>query len=203
MRTMNEDKIERLIEFIKQYARDNNGTSPSLSDIMKYMDMSKSTAYRYILELERRGFVSYSGKKTLEIDLQRKMKSGFRKVPLVGEIICGSPDEQEEYISEYLALPEDWLDGDCFLLKAYGDSMIDIGIEKNDLILVKRCETAADGQVVVALTENGNTLKRLFWEANVPRLHAENKGYSPENVDFYPKSLTIQGIALKVIKNIK
>jgi repressor LexA len=170
---------------------------------MKYMDMSKSTAYRYILELERRGVVSYSGKKTLEIDLQRKMKSGFRKVPLVGEIICGSPDEQEEYISEYLALPEDWLDGDCFLLKAYGDSMIDIGIEKNDLILVKRCETAADGQVVVALTENGNTLKRLFWEGNVPRLHAENKGYSPENVDFYPKSLTIQGIALKVIKNIK
>ena len=203
MRTMNVDKIERLAEFIKQYARDNNGTSPSLSDIMKYMDMSKSTAYRYILELERRGFVSYSGKKTLEIDLQRKMKSGFRKVPLVGEIICGSPDEQEEYISEYLALPEDWLDGDCFLLKAYGDSMIDIGIEKNDLILVKRCETAGDGQVVVALTENGNTLKRLFWEGNVPRLHAENKSYSPENVDFYPKSLTIQGIALKVIKNIK
>ena len=118
MRTMNVDKIERLAEFIKQYARDNNGTSPSLSDIMKYMDMSKSTAYRYILELERRGVVSYSGKKTLEIDLQRKMKSGFRKVPLVGEIICGSPDEQEEYISEYLALPEDWLDGDCFLLKA-------------------------------------------------------------------------------------
>ena len=203
MRTMNEDKIERLAEFIKQYARDNNGTSPSLSDIMKHMDMSKSTAYRYILELERRGAVSYSGKKTLEIDLQRKMKSGFRKVPLVGEIICGSPDEQEEYISEYLALPEDWLDGDCFLLKAYGDSMIDIGIEKNDLILVKRCETAGDGQVVVALTENGNTLKRLFWEGNVPRLHAENKNYSPENVDFYPKSLTIQGIALKVIKNIK
>ncbi len=203
MRTMNEDKIERLTEFIKQYARDNNGTSPSLSDIMKYMDMSKSTAYRYILELERRGIVSYSGKKTLETDLQRKMKSGFRKVPLVGEIICGSPDEQEEYISEYLALPEDWLDGDCFLLKAYGDSMIDIGIEKNDLILVKRCETAADGQVVVALTENGNTLKRLFWEGNVPRLHAENRSFSPENVDFYPKSLTIQGIALKVIKNIR
>lgn len=203
MRTMNVDKIERLAEFIKQYARDNNGTSPSLSDIMKYMDMSKSTAYRYILELERRGVVSYSGKKTLEIDLQRKMKLGFRKVPLVGEIICGSPDEQEEYISEYLALPEDWLDGDCFLLKAYGDSMIDIGIEKNDLILVKRCETAGDGQVVVALTENGNTLKRLFWEGNVPRLHAENKSYSPENVDFYPKSLTIQGIALKVIKNIR
>ena len=81
--------------------------------------------------------------------------------------------------------------------------MIDIGIEKDDLILVKRAETAESGDVVVALTENGNTLKRLFWEGNKPRLHAENKTYKPKDVDIYPESLTIQGIALKVIKNIR
>ena len=203
MRTMNQEKIERLAGFINQYARDNNGSSPRLSEIMEYMSMSKSTAYRYILELEKRGLVSYCGKKTLETELQRKMRCGFKRIPIVGRIVCGSPDEQEEHVSGYLAIPEEWLDGECFLLRAYGDSMIDIGIEKDDLILVKRTETAENGEVVIALTENGNTLKRLFWENGKPRLHAENKTYDPKDVDIYPQTLTIQGIALKVIKNIK
>ena len=203
MRTMNQEKIERLAGFINQYARDNNGSSPRLSEIMKYMSMSKSTAYRYILELEKRGLVSYCGKKTLETELQRKMRCGVKRIPIVGRIVCGSPDEQEEHVSGYLAIPEEWLDGECFLLRAYGDSMIDIGIEKDDLILVKRTETAENGEVVIALTENGNTLKRLFWENGKSRLHAENKTYDPKDVDIYPQTLTIQGIALKVIKNIK
>ena len=202
MRTMNQEKIERLADFINQYARDNNGSSPSLSEIMEYMGMSKATAYRYILELEKRGIVSYSGKKTLETELQRKMRCGFNRIPIIGQIVCGSPDEQEEYVSGYLAIPEEWIDGECFLLRAYGDSMIDIGIEKDDLILVKKTETAENGAVVVALTEDGNTLKRLFWEDGRPRLHAENKRYKTKYRDIYPQSLTIQGVALKVVKDI-
>ena len=199
---MNQDKVERLAGFINQYARDNNGVAPSLSAIMEYMSMSRSTAYRYILELEKQGLVSYSGKNTLETELQRKMRCGFKRIPVIGQIVCGSPEELEELISGYLAVPEEWVDGECFLLRAYGDSMIDIGIEKDDLILVKRTCTAENGDVVVALTEDGNTLKRLFWEDDRPRLHAENKRYKPKNRDIYPKALSIQGIALKVIKDI-
>ena len=203
MRVMSEEKLQKLAEFIKQYARDNNGASPGLSDIMDHMGMVKSTAYRYILELERRGVVSYSGKRTLESEQQRKMKCGFRRIPRVGRMICGTPDEQEEYITGYLAVPEEWIDGECFLLEAYGDSMVDIGVDEGDLILVKKAETADSGDVVVALTENGNTLKRLFWENGRPRLHAENKTYDEKRADIYPKELTIQGIALKVIKDIR
>ncbi len=202
MRTMDQEKVKKLTEFINQYARDNNGSSPSLSAIMEYMGMSRSTAYRYILELEKRGLVSYSGKNTLQTKLQCKMRCGFKRIPIIGQIVCGSPDEQEEHISHYLAIPEEWIEGECFLLRAYGDSMIDIGIEKGDFILVKKTCTAEDGEVVVALTEEGNTLKRLFWEDGHPRLHAENKRYKPKNRDIYPKSLTIQGVALKVIKDI-
>jgi len=202
MRIMNQEKLERLSAFIKQYARDNNGSSPSLSEIMEYMSMSKATAYRYILELEKQGVVSYSGKKTLETELQRKMRCDFKRIPIIGQIICGSPEEQEEFVDGYLAIPEDWIDGECFLLRAYGDSMIDIGIDKDDLILVKKACSADDGAVVVALTEKGNTLKRLFWDNGRPRLHAENKKYSKKQQDIYPNELTIQGIALKVIKNI-
>ena len=202
MRAMNEEYIEKLAEFIKQYARENNGEAPRLIDIMSYMNMAKATAYRYILELEKRGIVSYSGKKTLESPLQKKMRCDFRRVPIVGMVICGTPDEQEEYVTGYLAIPAEWIDGECFLLEAYGDSMIDLGISEGDLILVKKTETANNGDVIVALTENGNTLKRLFWEGNKPRLHAENKNYSDDKKDIYPKELTIQGIALKVVKDI-
>ena len=203
MRVMSEEKLQKLAEFIKQYARDNNGASPGLSDIMDYMGMVKSTAYRHILELEKRGVVSYSGKKTLESEQQRKMKCGFRRIPFVGMIVCGTPDEQEEHIKGYLAIPEEWIDGECFILEAYGDSMADIGIEEGDLILVKKTETADSGDVVAALTENGNTLKRLFWENGRPRLHAENKSYDEKKADIYPNELTIQGIALKIIKDIR
>lgn len=202
MRAMNEEYIEKLAEFIKQYARENNGEAPRLIDIMSYMNMAKATAYRYILELVKRGIVSYSGKKTLESPLQKKMRCDFRRVPIVGMVICGTPDEQEEYVTGYLAIPAEWIDGECFLLEAYGDSMIDLGISEGDLILVKKTETANNGDVIVALTENGNTLKRLFWEGNKPRLHAENKNYSDDKKDIYPKELTIQGIALKVVKDI-
>ena len=203
MRVMSEEKLNKLAEFIKQYARDNNGESPSLADIMDYMGMVKSTAYRHVLELEKRGVISYTGKKTLSSPLQRKMNVMFRRIPIVGMIVCGTPDEQEEHITGYLAVPEEWIDGECFLLEAYGDSMVDIGIDEGDLILVKKTETAGTGDVVVALTERGNTLKRLFWENGRPRLHAENSTYDEEAMDYYPKELTIQGFALKVIKDIR
>lgn len=202
MRRMNEDQIRDLATFIQQYARDRNGASPSLTEITAMMGTSKSTAYRYVLELERRGLASYSGRNTLETKLQQKMKCGYQKVPIAGQIICGSPEEQEEYISGYLALPQEWVEGDCYLLKAHGSSMVDIGICEGDLILVKKVDEAENGQIVVALTEDGNTLKRLFWENGRPRLHAENKAWSKKNIDIYPKQLMIQGIALKVIKNI-
>ena len=122
---------------------------------------------------------------------------------IVGMVICGTPDEQEEHVTGYLAIPEEWVDGECFLLEAYGDSMIDLGIFEGDLILVKKTETAKSGDVIVALTENGNTLKRLFWEGNKPRLRAESKNYPDDKKDIYPKELTIQGIASKVVKDIK
>ena len=93
--------------------------------------------------------------------------------------------------------------GECFLLRAYGDSMIDLGIEKGDLILVRKTSEAADGQVIVALTEEGNTLKRIRYENGEPVLYAENKSYPESKRVIRSKKLTIQGIALKLIKDIK
>ena len=113
------------------------------------------------------------------------------------------PEEQEQHTDGYLAIPEEWVDGECFLLRAYGDSMIDLGIEQGDLILVKRKSEATDGQIVVALTEEGNTLKRIRFEDGKPVLYAENHTYTDSKRIIHPKQLSIQGIALKLIKDLK
>ena len=81
--------------------------------------------------------------------------------------------------------------------------MVDIGVEEGELVLVKKTETANSGDVIVALIENETTLKRLFWEDGRPRLHAENKTYTKHRMDICPSKLEIQGIALKVIKDIR
>ena len=167
------------------------------------MNMSKSVGYRYLTRLNERGIITYFGKGTLAIAGQEKMRSGFRRLPILGAVICGSPEEQEQYTDGYLAIPEEWVDGECFLLRAYGDSMVDLGIEKGDLILVKRKSEATDGQIVVALTEEGNTLKRIRYEGGKPVLYAENHTYTDSKRIIHPKQLSIQGVALKLIKDLK
>lgn len=203
MKSLSEKMLKDTEEYIKTYVESNNGKSPSLIQIADCLGVAKSVAYRYVKELDARGIVHYSGKRTLSVDGEKYKRSNSVRLPILGSVICGSPAEQEQYIEGYVAIPEEWVDGECFLLRAYGDSMTDIGIDKGDLVLVKKTETANDGDVVVALTEDGNTLKRLFWENGKPRLHAENKTYTRRMLNFYPRELTIQGIALKVIKDIR
>ena len=156
------------------------------------------------MKLNDEGKVEYNGKGTMKpsemTDYTRKF--GSVKIPIYGSIICGTPEEEEQHNEGYLAIPEEWVDGECFLLKAKGDSMVDIGVNEGDLVLVKKTITALDGQVVVALTENGNTLKRLAYENGKPILLAENSAYSEKARVIRPKQLTIQGIALKIIKDI-
>ncbi len=205
MRVFDREKLEKMEKYIHDYMQRSNGTVPKLSEIMEYMDMSKATAYRYIMKLSDEGKVEYNGKGTMKlIDDRDSVKRFYSvKVPIYGSIICGTPEEEEQYNEGYLAIPEEWVDGECFLLRAKGDSMVDIGVSEGDLVLVKKTVTALDGQVVVALTENGNTLKRLCYEGKKPVLYAENKTYPEEKRVIRPKQLTIQGIALKIIKDIK
>ncbi len=203
MKPFNETKLTQMAEFIKDYIPANNGQAPSLTELMQATGMAKATAYRYLKELDRRGVVHYSGKNTLEIAGERYKKSSNIRLPILGQIICGSPEEEEEYAEGYLAIPEEWIQGECYLLRAYGDSMVDIGIEAGDLVLVKRTTTPADGQVVVALTDQGNTLKRLRYENRRPVLIAENCHYAESERVIRPRELTIQGVALKLIKDIR
>ena len=193
MKRMNEEKLNQMAEFIHRYVRENNGESPKFKDILEYMEMSNSVGYRYLTTLRDRGIIKYNGKKT-----------AFRRLAIVGSIVCGAPEDNRQEIQGYVAIPEEWLDGDCYLLRTSGDSMIDIGIDDGDLVLIKRAQEAYDGQVVAVLTDEGTTLKRFMKRENGrPWLLAENKSYPKERRELKPSKIEIQGIALKVIKDIK
>ena len=203
MRVINQEKLDKLEAYIKEYAHDNNGDIPSLAAIMKYMDMVKSVAFRYMMTLKERGKINYSGKGTMELAEGGNYYKRYNsvKVPIYGSVICGSPEEEEQQNDGYLALPEEWVKGDCFLLRTKGDSMAGAGISTGDLVLVMRTSEQPqllEGKIIVALNDGENTLKRLIFKKGVAYLHAENEKYE----DIQAKNLVIQGVVLKIIKDV-
>ena len=122
-------------------------------------------------------------------------------VPVVGTIACGEPMLAEEHIERYIPVPIDSFGrGEYYFLKAKGDSMVDMGIFEGDMVLVRQQNTAAPGEVVVALIGDEATLKRFYPDPdrNRIRLHPENR----EMNDIFVDDCEIQGIAVKVIKDI-
>ena len=200
---MSEEKLSKLESFIKEYAHENNGDIPPLAEIMDYMGMVKSVAFRYMMTLKERGKISYSGKGTMELAGGGNYYKRYNsvKVPIYGSIICGSPEEEEQQNDGYLALPEEWVKGKCFLLRTKGDSMTGAGISAGDLVLVMRTSVQPqllEGKIIVALNDGENTLKRLIFKKGVAYLHAENEKYE----DIQAKNLVIQGVVLKIIKDV-
>ncbi len=202
MKRMNEEKLSRMAGFINRYIEEHNGESPSFGEITAYMEMSNSVGYRYLTCLRDRGVIEYNGKSTLTVKGKQAMKAMFRRVQLLGAIPCGRPEDDREEPEGYLALPAEWIAGDCFLLRAKHRSMVDAGIEPGDLLLIQRRSDAADGAIVAALTENGPTLKRFRMGSGRPYLQAENHAYPAAEQTLYPNHLQIQGVCLKVIKDV-
>jgi len=127
---------------------------------------------------------------------------GFMSMPVVGTIACGTPILAEENIESYLSISGKFLGpGVFFVLVAKGDSMINAGIDNGDYVIVRQQNSADEGQIVVALVEDGEcTLKRYYKDEKRKkiRLHPENN----EMEDMYFDTISIQGVAVKVIKNL-
>ena len=125
----------------------------------------------------------------------------YRQIPVLGEIACGDPILAEENIEEYVSLPTAIFGkGDFFILRASGQSMIEAGIDDGDLVVVKKQVEANDGDIVVALVDNQNTLKRYFRDDENKKiiLHPENKKMKDIIVD----ECCIQGVACHIIKEL-
>ena len=160
---------------------------------------SKATVQRYIAQLCDDCIIDYSGYRTMT---STKTKAAAIRVPVLGTIACGIPKFAEENIEEYVRLPVALFGkGNFFILRAYGDSMIEAGIDNGDLVLIRQQNYADEGQIVVALMEDEATLKRFYPEPKKHRirLHPENSRMD----DIYVDNCEIQGVAVKVLKDLE
>ena len=171
------------------------------TDIFYALGIVKSTVYKYLVAMNDRGMLSY---RNGEIVTERTNKISLLTKPaaVLGSVSCGMPQLEEEYIEEYVSLPVSLFgEGEFFILRASGDSMIGAGINSGDMIVIRKQNTASDGDIVVALVDNESTLKRFFLdtERRCVRLHPEN----PKYPDIYTQNCTVQGVAVHVIKSLE
>ena len=134
-----------------------------------------------------------------------EMKINERKdvifIPLYGDIPCGPPNFLDDELRGYLEIPQNMIgQGEFFVLRARGDSMIEAGIDDGDLVIVKKQSYAEESQIVVAFVNGETTLKRLYRndKQKLIVLQPDNKRYKP----IYASDCIILGIAVKVIKDI-
>lgn len=196
MRTLNEETLRRMEEYIRERQR-KDGVSPSYRRIMHALGMSSlNLVQRYVLALENQGRIRRT--RLGSIALPKRLDAGKNKItPLVGDIACGQPSFAEENIEASYALPEAIFGkGELFMLHTHGDSMIDAGIREGDLIVVRKQNTADDGQIVVALIDGEATLKRLFHRDGKIVLHPENKAMK----DIVVEDCEVQGVLVSCIK---
>ena len=204
MRNKSMELKRQIYDYVNEWKRE-NGHSPTLSVLAKNFKVSRTTIYRYLIEMtsENMGLI-YDGKsiETRELNAENMCLS---PALVVGSIPCGEAQEEEEYVEEYVNLPASLFGkGEFYILRASGDSMEDAGISEGDMVVIRRQETADVGNIVVALDEDGrNTLKRFggLDEKHRAILEYMNEAVYPDKI-ITVKHLTVQGVAKHVIKQL-
>lgn len=200
MRSKNIETMNEIKTFVEKYYI-SHYKFPSTSEISKGVGIGRTTAYTYLVEMDKRGMIIYDGK-SIETELTKQTKPKLIRAAILGSVACGLPNLAEENIEGYVSLPEALFgSGEFYILKAKGNSMIDAGIDDGDLVIIKKQSIANDGEIIVALIDDEATLKRFYRDEENKRiiLHPENK----EMKDIYVDNCIIQGVAVKVIKDLQ
>ena len=188
-------KQKKTLDFITSFIA-KKGYSPSLKEIAKFLGTTNiSTAQYFVEELEKKGYLKKLPHKNRGIILINKSQTA----PLLGYIAAGKPIEPIEN-PETIEIPRNIkLDTrhSHYALQVKGDSMIDMGILDDDIILIRHQMTAENGDVVVAITEDGATLKVYRSKNGKIILEPRNKDYPV----FEPKELEIRGKFVGLMRN--
>lgn len=202
MRTMNQGTLDEILKFVNKFYQANR-IAPTISEVAEGVGVARSTTHRYLQELSDRNLLDY-GRGILSAPESAKMKTAYFSAPLVGSVRCGTPEEEEESVEEYVSLPVSLFGkGDFYILRAKGDSMVDAGIDEGDLLVIERNCTASEGDIVVALDQDQqNALKRYVGFDDNEKCYIlayENRALFPEE-KIKLKSFEGQGVARHVIK---
>lgn len=192
------EKYNTVYEFIKKYITE-NGYSPSVREICANCGIkSTATAYQYINKLNEQGLIKKAGNKKRAVSLKKSVGQSV-SVPLVGTVAAGQPIFAGENYEGYYSLPTEFFGSDdMFMLTVKGDSMIKIGMFDGDKIIVKKQNTADNGDIVVALVDDSATVKRFYRRDGKFILHPENDSMS----DFVFDDVSVLGKVVGLMRNI-
>ena len=179
----------QILHFILQHI-EARGYPPTVREIGVAVNLSSSsTVHAHLRSLEQSGLIKRDAVLTRAIRLLPGMISRAKpprivSVPIMGRVAAGKPTLATEDFEEMFPLPHDFLGGtDGFMLRVRGDSMIEDGIRDGDLVIVRRQDTAENGDPIVALLENEATVKRFYRENGRIRLQPANSAMEPIFVD--------------------
>ncbi|PLR81769.1 repressor LexA [Bacillus canaveralius] len=177
-----------ILSFIKEEVK-KKGYPPSVREIGEAVGLaSSSTVHGHLARLESKGLIRRDPTKPRAIEILELDEAAHipqinvRSVPIVGKVTAGLPITAVENVEEYFPLPERLAPADdhVFMLEIMGDSMIEAGILDGDYVIVKQQQTANNGDIVVAMTEEDEaTVKRFFKEKDFFRLQPENSTMEP------------------------
>ena len=174
---------QEIFEFVKRYVGE-HGYPPTVRDIGKAIGLtSSSTVHAHLANLEKLGLLKRDPTKPRALEVLVDKARGAVSpggLPLVGQVAAGSPVLADENIEEYVPVPgiAGGDDGE-FVLKVKGDSMVNAGILEGDHVIVRKQDTAKNGEIVVALVGDEATVKRFFREQEHVRLQPENETMEP------------------------
>jgi repressor LexA len=202
---------QEIWKFLTDYV-DEHGYPPTVREIGEAVGLaSPSTVHAHLANLERAGLIKRDPTKPRALELRRDPKpaaataaADVHRLPLMGEIAAGGPLLADQNVENYLAVPEPLArGGDEFLLRVKGDSMVNAGILDGDIVVVRREQTARDGEIVVALagqdeTADEATVKRFFRENGRVRLQPENDAFEP----IYAEHVEVLGVVTGVFRTL-
>ena len=177
-------KQQEILEYIKSEIV-NKGYPPAVREICGAVHLkSTSSVHSHLETLEKNGFIRRDPTKPRAIEIIDDDFNLSRReiisVPVIGSVAAGEPIFADQNIESYMpVLPEDMPDGQAFMLRVKGESMVNAGIFDGDRVLVKKQESAENGEIIVALVEDAATVKTFYKEDGHFRLQPENDTMEP------------------------
>ena len=196
---ISEEKLTKVMDYIRKFTEE-NGYTPSVREIGKECGIkSTATVHSYIERLQTRGYLSKTDNKKRAVTIG---KSSGVSIPLIGTVTAGQPIFAYENYEDYYTFPAYEFKGDeLFMLRVQGTSMIDAGIYDGDKIIVRRQQTAENGEIVVAMVEDSATVKRFYKKDGQIILHPENEALA--DMIFAPEEVSILGKVVGLMRNYR
>lgn len=206
------ERQKQILEYIRTCINDNH-LPPSVREIGDAIGLSSpSSVHVHLKTLEEKGYIVRHGSKSRSMSITDKGETkkpsltglddskDLTTLPLVGRVAAGSPILAEQNVEEQIKLPISLVgDNNSFLLTVRGNSMIEAGIFDGDIVIVRETRSARNGEIVVALIEDGATVKTFYQEKDCIRLQPENASYEP----IYSRDAKVLGVVTGLFRSFK